>query len=113
MNNMRDINQDSKIYLAGHRGLVGSAICRQLKAKGFTRVITRSRNEVDLTNQTEVKKFFALEKPDLVILAAAKVGGIRANNEYPAEFMYQNIMIQANVINSAYENNVSKLLFLL
>mgnify|MGYP001970236636 CR=1 FL=1 len=111
-NNMIDINQDSKIYVAGHKGLVGSAIVRQLKAMGFTNTITRSRDELDLINQTEVKNFFDLESPDFVILAAAKVGGIHANNEYPAEFMYQNLMIQANVINSAYEKNVSRLLFL-
>ncbi len=109
---MIDINQDSKIYVAGHRGLVGSAIVRQLKAMEFTNIITRSRDELDLINQTEVKNFFDLESPDFVILAAAKVGGIHANNEYPAEFMYQNLMIQANVINSAYEKNVSRLLFL-
>ena len=111
-NNMIDINQDSKIYVAGHKGLVGSAIVRQLKAMEFTNIITRSRDELDLINQTEVKNFFDLESPDFVILAAAKVGGIHANNEYPAEFMYQNLMIQANVINSAYEKNVSRLLFL-
>ena len=109
---MSNIDQDSKIYVAGHRGLVGSAIVRQLKVMGFRNIITRSHDELDLINQTEVKKFFELESPDFVILAAAKVGGIHANNEYPAEFMYQNLMIQANVINSAYENNVSRLLFL-
>ena len=112
MSNMSNIDRNSKIYVAGHRGLVGSAIVRLLKSMGFTNIITRSHDELDLVNQIEVTKFFDLESPDFVILAAAKVGGIHANSEYPAEFMYQNIMMQANVIHSAYENNVSRLLFL-
>jgi len=102
----------SKIYIAGHKGLVGSAIVRQLESRGFTNLLMRTHKELDLTNQVEVKNFFQQEKPDYVILAAAKVGGIHANNTYPADFIYQNIMIEANVINSAYENKVKRLLFL-
>ena len=101
-----------KIYLAGHNGLVGSAILRNLKLQGFKNILTRGHNELDLTIQSEVKNFFNKEKPDYVILAAAKVGGIHANNYYPADFIYQNIMIEANVINSAYQNNIKRLLFL-
>tara|TARA_B100000795_G_scaffold213873_1_gene167553 strand:+ start:1466 stop:2545 length:1080 start_codon:yes stop_codon:yes gene_type:complete len=101
-----------KIYIAGHRGLVGSAILRQLQLKGFLNLITRSSDELDLTNQREVKKFFKQQKPSYVIVAAARVGGIHANNIYPAEFIYQNIMIEANIIHSSYENGVSRLLFL-
>ena len=101
-----------KIYIAGHRGLVGSAIVRQLESRGFTNLLTRTHKELDLTNQAQVQYFFKQEKPDYVILAAAKVGGIHANNTYPADFIYQNIMIEANVINSAYENKVKRLLFL-
>ena len=101
-----------KIYVAGHRGLAGSAIVRQLEARGFTYLVTRTHKELDLTNQAEVQDFFTEQKPDYVILAAAKVGGIRANNTYPAEFVYENMMIEANVINSAYENRVKRLLFL-
>ena len=106
------MNLDDKIYLAGHLGLVGSAIFRKLKARGFNNLIIRTHNELDLTNQLEVREFFLKEKPEYVILAAAKVGGIHANNTYPADFIYQNIMIEANVINSAFENNVKSLLFL-
>ncbi len=105
-----DIND--KIYIAGHRGLVGSAIVRQLKERGFTNLCMRSHEDLDLTNQAQVNIFFQKEKPDYVILAAAKVGGIHANNTYPADFIYQNIMIEANVINSAYINKVKRLLFL-
>jgi len=105
-----DLND--KIYIAGHRGLVGSAIVRQLEERGFTNLLMRTHKELDLTNQVEVQAFFAQEKPDYVILAAAKVGGIHANNTYPADFIYQNMMIEANVINSAYENKVKRLLFL-
>jgi len=105
-----DLND--KIYIAGHRGLVGSAIVRQLESKGFTNLLMRTHKELDLTNQAEVQAFFKQEKPDYVILAAAKVGGIHANNTYPADFIYQNMMIEANVINSAYENKVKRLLFL-
>jgi len=105
-----DLND--KIYIAGHRGLVGSAIVRQLKERGFTNLLMRTHKELDLTNQAQVQDFFKQEQPDYVILAAAKVGGIHANNTYPADFIYQNIMIEANVINSAYESKVNRLLFL-
>jgi len=101
-----------KIYIAGHRGLVGSAIVRQLESRGFTNLLMRTHKELDLTNQAQVQTFFKQESPDYVILAAAKVGGIHANNTYPADFIYQNMMIEANVINSAYENKVKRLLFL-
>ena len=92
------MNLDDKIYIAGHRGLVGSSIVRKLESRGFSNLITRTQNELDLTNQVCVKKFFKKIKPDYVILAAAKVGGIHANNTYPADFIYNNIMIEANVI---------------
>ena len=105
-----DLND--KIYIAGHRGLVGSAIVRQLEERGFANLLMRTHKELDLTSQAQVQDFFAQEKPDYVILAAAKVGGIHANNTYPADFIYQNMMIEANVINSAYENKVKRLLFL-
>jgi len=105
-----DLND--KIYIAGHRGLVGSAIVRQLESRGFTNLLMRTHKELDLTNQAQVQAFFQKEQPDYVILAAAKVGGIHANNTYPADFIYQNMMIEANVINSAYENKVKRLLFL-
>ena len=106
--------QHSKIYVAGHRGMVGSAIVRQLLAKGhlFDRIVTRTHAELDLTNQAAVNAFFAEEKPDQVYLAAAKVGGILANNTYPADFIYQNLMVQANVIEAAFQNGVQRLLFL-
>ena len=103
---------NNKIYIAGHSGLVGSAIVRQLESRGFTNLLMRTHKELDLTNQVQVQTFFEQEKPDYVILAAAKVGGIHANNTYPADFIYQNMMIEANVINSAYENKVKRLLFL-
>lgn len=106
------MNFKDKIYIAGHRGLVGSAIVRQLALRGFNNLLIRTHNELDLTNQMRVRSFFKKEKPDYVILAAAKVGGIYANNTYPADFIYQNMMIEANVINSAYENDVKRLLFL-
>lgn len=106
------MNLKDKIFVAGHSGLVGSAICRSLKVKGFSNVLTSSREELDLTNQAQVGLFFKDNKPDFVILAAAKVGGIHANNTYPAEFIYQNLMIESNIINSAYENKVERLLFL-
>jgi len=106
------MNLNDKIYIAGHRGLVGSAIVRQLESRGFTNLIMRTHKELDLTNQAQVQSFFKQESPDYVILAAAKVGGIHANNTYPANFMYQNMMIEANVINSAYENKIKRLLFL-
>jgi GDP-L-fucose synthase len=103
---------NDKIYIAGHKGLVGSAIIRQLKSRGFKNLLIRNHNELDLTNQSQVQSFFQQEAPEYVVLAAAKVGGIHANNTYPAEFIYKNIMIQANVINAAYEYKVKRLLFL-
>tara|TARA_B110000211_G_scaffold234668_1_gene305480 strand:- start:5509 stop:6462 length:954 start_codon:yes stop_codon:yes gene_type:complete len=106
------MDKSDKIYIAGHRGLVGSAIVRQLEERGFTNLLMRTHEKLDLTNQAAVKNFFTKEKPDYVILAAAKVGGIHANNTYPADFIYQNIMIEANVINSAYKSKVKRLLFL-
>jgi len=106
------MNLNDKIYIAGHRGLVGSAIFRQLESRGFTNLIMRTHKELDLTNQAQVQGFFTQENPDYVIIAAAKVGGIHANNTYPADFIYQNMMIEANVINSAYESKVKRLLFL-
>jgi GDP-L-fucose synthase len=108
------MTQQPKIYVAGHRGMVGSAIVRQLFAQGHPadRIVTRTHAELDLTNQATVNQFFAAEKPDQVYLAAAKVGGIHANNTYPAEFIYQNLMMQANVIDAAFRNGVQKLLFL-
>jgi len=106
------MNLNDKIYIAGHRGLVGSAIVRQLKSRGFTNLLMRTHKELDLISQAQVQDFFTQEKPDYVILAAGKVGGIHANNTYPADFIYQNMMIEANVINSAYENKVKRLLFL-
>ena len=106
------MNLNDKIYIAGHRGLVGSAVLRNLESKGFNNLLTKSHKDLDLTNQTKVKNFFDKEKPDYVILAAAKVGGIYANNTYPADFIYQNTMIETNIIHSAYENKVKRLLFL-
>jgi len=106
------MNLNDKIYIAGHRGLVGSAFLRQLESRGFTNLILRTSKDLDLTNQVQVQNFFKQEKPNYVILAAAKVGGIHANNTYPADFIYQNMMIEANVISSAYVNKVRRLLFL-
>ena len=106
------MNKDSKIYVAGHRGLVGSAIVRNLEAKGYTNIIYRTHEELDLTNQADVQAFFKEEQPEYVILAAAKVGGIHANNTYPADFIYDNLMIQNNVIKAAHDYKVKKLLFL-
>jgi len=106
------LQKSDKIYVAGHRGLVGSAIVRQLESRGFTNLLMRTHKELDLTNQAQVQRFFKKEQPDYVILAAAKVGGIYANNTYPADFIYQNMMIEANVINSAHEAKVKRLLFL-
>ena len=103
---------DSKIYVAGHRGLVGSALIRRLIAGGYQNLVTRTHAELDLTHQPAVEAFFSQEKPDYVILAAAKVGGILANNTYPAEFIQQNLSIQTNVIHEAWRANVGKLLFL-
>lgn len=103
---------DAKIYVAGHRGMVGSAIVRELQSQGYTNIVTRTHAELDLTNQAAVNEFFTAEKPQYVFLAAAKVGGIHANNVYRGEFIYQNLMIQNNVIHAAYQNGVERLLFL-
>ena len=105
-----DLNQ--KVYVAGHRGMVGSAIVRNLQEKGYTNIVTRTHKELDLTNQAAVQSFFEQEKPDQVCLAAAKVGGIHANNTFPAEFIYQNLMIETNVIHQAFMSGVKRLLFL-
>ncbi len=106
------MEKSAKIYIAGHRGMVGSAIHRRLKTDGYSNFITRTSKELDLRNQQAVADFFASEKPDYVILAAAKVGGIHANNTYRAEFLYDNLMIQNNVIHQSYVNGVKKLMFL-
>ena len=106
------LDRTKKIYVAGHRGLVGSALVRKLKSEGFLNVVTRTHEELDLTRQSEVENFFAKEKPAYVILAAAKVGGIYANDTYPADFIMQNLQIECNVIDAAYKNGVEKLLFL-
>ena len=106
------MNKDAKIYIAGHRGLVGSALMRQLNAQGYSNIVTRTHAELDLTNQAAVADFFKSEKPNYVILAAAKVGGIHANNTYPAEFIFSNIAIQTNVIHQSYVSGVKRLLFL-
>lgn len=103
---------NSKIYVAGHRGLVGSAIMRRLECGGYTNIITRTRTELDLTDQPSARDFFKREKPDYVFLAAAKVGGIHANNTYPAEFIRQNLVIQNNVIHQSWQTGVKRLLFL-
>lgn len=105
-------NKNAKIYVAGHRGMVGSAIVRELQAQGFANIVTRTHSELDLCNQQAVSYFFQQEKPEQVYLAAAKVGGIYANNTYPAEFIYDNLMIEANVIHQAFKAGVKKLLFL-
>ncbi len=106
------MDKRSKIYLAGHRGLVGSALKRKLESKGYDNLISRTHRELDLTNQQAVNEFFEKEKPEYVFLAAAKVGGILANNTYPAEFIYENLMIEANIIHASYRYGVKKLLFL-
>lgn len=106
------MNRSNKIYVAGHTGLVGSALVRLLKKQGFTNIITRTSTMLDLRNQVLVNEFFAREKPQYVFLAAAKVGGIWANKTYPAEFIYDNLLIESNIINAAYRNGVSKLLFM-
>jgi len=106
------MNKDSKIFVAGHRGMVGSAITRQLKQAGYSQFLEPSRQDLDLTNQAQVAAFFEREKPDYVFLAAAKVGGIHANNEYPADFIYDNLMIESNIIHSSFTSGVKKLLFL-
>ena len=106
------MEKDAKIYVAGHRGMVGSALIRRLQKAGFTSFVTRTSSELDLRDQAAVAAFFAQEKPEYVILAAAKVGGIQANNTYRAEFLYDNLMIESNVIHHSYLNGVKKLLFL-
>ena len=106
------MEKNAKIYIAGHRGMVGSAIERELRRLGYTHFVNRTSKELDLTRQQQVEDFFAAEKPEYVFLAAAKVGGIHANNTYPADFAYQNLMMECNVIHSAYNNQVKKLLFL-
>lgn len=106
------MEKNSKVYIAGHLGLVGGAIKQTLQTNGYENIIVRSRKELDLTRQNDVEIFFANEKPEYVIIAAAKVGGIKANMEYPAEFLYINLLIQSNIIHAAYKNGVKKLLFL-
>ncbi|MBK8893375.1 MAG: GDP-L-fucose synthase [Propionivibrio sp.] len=106
------MNKNAKVYIAGHRGLVGSAIVRNLQGKGFTNLLTRTHAELDLTSQAATDAFFAQEKPDYVFLAAAKVGGILANNNFPAKFIHDNLAIQTNIIHAAYLNKVKRLLFL-
>lgn len=106
------MNKTDKIYIAGHNGLVGSALYRLLIKEGYTNIVVRNRTQLDLTNQLAVNEFFATEKPDYVFLAAAKVGGINYNKTYPADFIYDNLMIQNNIIHSSYVNKVKKLLFL-
>ena len=106
------MNRDAKIYVAGHQGLVGSALVRQLRAQGYANLLLLTHHELDLTKQNEVEKFFAQELPEYVFLAAAKVGGILANSTYPAAFIYQNLLIQTNVIHEAYRTGVKRLLFL-
>ena len=106
------IDRNAKIFIAGHRGLVGSAIMRRLQAGGYGNLVTRNRTELDLSNQQAAQQFYAAEKPDYVFIAAAKVGGIHANNTYPADFIYHNLMIECNLIHGAYQHGVKKLLFL-
>ena len=106
------MNRDARIFVAGHRGMVGSAIVRRLQALGYTNLITRGREELDLVDQAAVNAFFAENRIDQVYMASAKVGGIHANNTYPAEFIYQNLMVEANIIHAAHCNDVQKLLFL-
>ena len=105
------MEKNSKIYVAGHRGMVGSAIVRELKRQGYENIITRTHAELDLVNQKAVDDFFAAERPEYVFLAAAKVGGIEANASHPADFMYQNMMLEMNVINAAWRNGCKKLEF--
>ena len=106
------MNKDSKIFVAGHNGMVGSAIVRKLKELGYNNLLLKSKKELDLTNQFQVNHFFHFEKPEYVFLAAAKVGGIKANNDFRADFIYQNIIIQSNIIKASFDNKVKKLLFL-
>ena len=107
-----DMDQTSRIYIAGHRGLVGSAICRRLQSEKYANLIAKTRQELDLLNQSAVDRFFAAEKPEYVFLAAARVGGILANSTQPAEFIYENLLVQTNVIDAAYRHGAKKLLFL-
>src|SRR6059058_5549066 len=109
---MQIMDKSDKIFVAGHRGMVGSAVMRRLKTEAFSNVVTRERAQLDLTNESAVAKFFEQERPHIVLAAAAKVGGIKANNDYPVEFLVENLRIQNNVIRSAYDNGVRKLLFL-
>jgi GDP-L-fucose synthase len=104
--------KNSKIYIAGHRGMVGSAIKRKLESNGYSNLVYRTHKELDLTNQQAVNNFFGSERPEYVFLAAAKVGGILANSTYPAQFIYENLMIESNIIHAAYIYGVKKLLFL-
>ncbi|MEY3219754.1 MAG: hypothetical protein RIT27_1111 [Pseudomonadota bacterium] len=106
------MERQKRIYIAGHRGLVGSAIVRRLQADGYENLLTRTHQQLDLTQQSAVQTFFKTEQPDYVILAAAKVGGILANNTYPADFIYQNLMIESNIIHAAFQNKIKNLLFL-
>src|SRR3989304_1351323 len=106
------MNKSDKIYIAGHRGMVGSSILRKLKADGFTNFVLKTSAELNLSNQQDVNDFFAIEKPAYVFLAAAKVGGILANNTYRADFIYQNLMIESNLLHASYRHGVKKLLFL-
>ena len=106
------MEKTAKIYVAGHRGMVGSAIIRELNKQGYINIITRTSKELDLRNQVEVNRFFEQEKPEYVFLAAAKVGGIIANSKHPADFMYDNMILEMNVIHAAWQNNCKKLLFL-
>src|SRR6202048_4227721 len=106
------MSKDNRIFVAGHRGMVGSAIVRKLRERGYTNIVARTHAEVDLVQQAAVREFFLKERIDQVYMAAAKVGGILANNTYPAEYIYQNLMIEANVIHAAWQAGVKKLLFL-
>ena len=106
------VDKNKKLYIAGHRGMVGSALMRKFQAEGFTNIVTRTFDELDLRRQKDVEEFFEKEKPSYVIIAAAKVGGILANNTYRAEFIYDNLMIEANLIHGAYRSSVEKLIFL-
>ena len=106
------MEKNAKIYVAGHRGLVGSAIVRKLEEEGYNNIVVKTHAELDLTRQKDVEDFFETKKPEYVFLSAAKVGGILANSRYPAEFIYNNLMIETNIIHSAYKSGVKKLLFL-
>jgi len=109
---MADINLDAKVFVAGHRGMGGSAIVRNLKARGYVNIVTATRAELNLLNQKQVEDFFAKGSIDQVYLAAAKVGGIHSNNTYPAEFIYENLQMQLNVVHAAHANDIDRLLFL-